>query len=824
MKNNQRAQWILLTCTLLSGFSFLIYEVSWFRMLSLMIGATVQASTIVLTSFMAGFGLGAWFFGRHPMTRRRPARLLSFLLLGVALIGFLSFPLIRQGIPLLYTSLGVAGITLDNAASLVMLFCLVGLFLPALLMGGLLPVMAVLLIRDNRELTVMTGRLYALETLGSVLGALSTAFLLIRFLGQQETLWLAVGINAVCAVLIARSGSPLPEEPDPEEKTGKERVQVRSGHMKIIRSTALICAFSFGLAVAGLQIAWFRIFKVYLTNTSYSFALITAMVILGFFAGGHLYSRSSGSGSIEQLSRLLALAAVIVIAGFVILVWMPQWIMFPLAGNHDAFMMRIFVIPVLTALLVILPLTLVSGYCFPFACTAFAGGYRQIGSGMASIYAASTAGAVIGPSLTAFLLIPGKGAALAVLFYAFFLIVAALATIRRLEWTLICAAMLLLVYGFLPVVRILPPSFVRYERELLQYRETVEGTWMVARGTGGRDVAVSTYVNNSAVIGSTYDAVKAVKLVGHLPFYAGLKCRNVLVIGFGIGVTTSAIASHPEVERIDCIELVAGLKDAAPYYSALNAGVDKDPRVQIKSGDGRHFLQATARRYDLISCDPTHPVLGSGSLYTRDYFQLCRQRLTEEGMVSQYLPLHKLRRDDFLGIIKTFHEVFPGATVWLGHSHAVLLGSVKPLAVDFSDWVKRVEATARDPFFYSNPYHLAASFIWSSAAIAAFPAEVPTNSDDYPLTEFFRISALDPGNIAINLGYMNEHRSSPGDFFHGISNPDLLERFLEGNRMLTRAILQDMAGNRQGFFELLQNACQINPENEELPFLIKYFQ
>jgi spermidine synthase len=375
---------------------------------------------------------------------------------------------------------------------------------------------------------------------------------------------------------------------------------------------------------------------------------------------------------------------------------------------------------------------------------------------------------------------------------------------------------------FSPKAQILPPSFTRFDREIVEYRETVEGTWVVGREPGGKGTALSTYVNNSAVIGSSYDAIKVVKMVGHLPFYAGLDCKNVLVVGFGIGVTTSAIASHPGVERIDCIELVAGLKEAAHYYGDLNNNIQNDSRLKVISGDGRHYLQSTGQKYDLISSDPTHPILGSGSLYTKEYFELCKSRLNPGSMVSQYLPLHKLLPADFQGIIKTFHTVFPNSTVWLGHNHAVLLGVNGPLKIDFREWSDNISASAKDPYFYNNPYHLAACLVLDSAAIGQFSPDIKLNTDNRPLTEFFRLSSFDAKNLTTNLDFLNKSRTGVNRVFVNVPDQPVMDRFISGNKLLTEGLYYDLQGNRQAFFNKLQAAVAANPENEEYPFLIKF--
>ena len=826
MEENRPESKLLLLTVLLSGFSFLVYEVSWFRMLALMVGATVKASTIVLIAFMAGLGAGALFFGRRTTrTAREPSRTAAYLLATAGLFGLASGHVIRLGIPALQAQLARTGLSMGTGDWVVLAASLAALFVPAFVMGGFLPVMAVLLVKDDRGLAGMTGRIYSTETLGSALGSLATGFILIRWLGQQNTLYLAAAVNLLgAAVLLARSSQPCGEASAGAESASAARPKKAAPRPATDRSAALLGAFAFGIAVAGLQVAWFRILRVHLTNTSYTFSLITAIVILGLFAGSRFFSRRNRAGDRHEMTRVLFLAALAAIAGFFLLARLPELLMFPLGLERDSYLVRIFAIPAAAALLVILPVTFASGYAFPMACAMVAPGFREIGGSMGVVYVASTAGAVLGPALAAFALIPGKGAALAVLFFAALLACASVALAWRTAAAAGTAALLLVTIAVLPVVRIVPPSVVKFDREILRYHETVEGTWLVAKGSGGREVAVSTYVNNSAVIGSSYDAVKAVKLVGHLPFFAGLRCRRALVVGFGIGVTTSAIASHPEVEQIDCVELVAGLREAAGFYSALNGNVHLDRRLNIMSGDGRHFLQAATGKYDLISSDPTHPVLGSGSLYTKEYFELCRGRLNEGGMVSQYLPLHKLRLDDLLGIIKTFHSVFPGATVWLGHSHAVLLGAERSPKVGFGEWSARVDASVRDPFFYADPHHLAACFLFDGQAIAGFPPQVRINTDNDPLTEFFTLSALAEGNTALNLAWLDGHRAGVERFFTGLPDPARMERFVAGNRLLTAGIVKDLAGDRAGFLRKLAQAVDANPENEEYPFLIKYFR
>lgn len=844
MNNPRKSSILIFTLVFLSGCSFLIYEVSWFRMLSLVLGATVKASTIVLVAFMAGFGIGAWFWGRLAGSRLTHRRLLMVLLMFIGLTGFISYFAIQNGLPALYAVLAHSGFSVGQSGLVALLVSLLVLLIPAFFMGGVLPVASGLLIHSDDELASKVGHIYAWETLGSTLGGLATGFFLIKILGQQNTIFLAVLLNFIS--LLPLNFYAVPVAFPPEDFSGDGDVKSVKGKGKhkskdiqqsvtiINRYVAVLGTFAFGFAAIGLQVAWFRIFRIYMTNTGYTFSLISSIVILGLFAGSQYFAaRGAKNHTPRIMLNLMFISSVVIIAGFFLLINLPQWIMFPLVGDQDAYLMRIIVIPIISSLLVILPLTFLSGYAFPLACALYASGHDEVSSSIGRVLFFNTLGTVAGPILTAFVLIPYLGAGLSIVFFAMFILASAYVLARKLKTTypvtnhrniaLALCLILIIVLIVSPKVKVLPPSFTRFDREIIDYRESVEGTWVVGREPGGKGAALSTYVNNSAVIGSSYDAIKVVKMVGHLPFFTGLECKNVLVVGFGIGVTTSAIASHPEVENIDCIELVAGLKDAAHYYAGLNNNIQNDKRLRVIPGDGRHYLQATGNKYDLISSDPTHPILGSGSLYTREYFELCKSRLNPGGMVSQYLPLHKLLPEDFQGIIKTFHSVFPGATVWLGQSHAVLLGSVEPLKIDFVKWADKIAASPDDPYFYKNPYHLAANLVLAEASIKAFPKNIRLNTDNRPLPEFFRLSAFDNENMVLNLKYLSENRTDVSAIFFNIPDSAMMQRFVAGNRIFSEGVAADLQGNRQALLFKLQEAARMNPENEEYPFLMKFY-
>ncbi|MCK5760957.1 MAG: hypothetical protein KAH33_06655, partial [Candidatus Delongbacteria bacterium] len=311
-----------------------------------------------------------------------------------------------------------------------------------------------------------------------------------------------------------------------------------------------------------------------------------------------------------------------------------------------------------------------------------------------------------------------------------------------------------------------------------------------------------------------------VKLLGHLPFLVGAEPKEVLIVGFGIGVTTSTILMHKEVESVECIELAEELKYAAKFYTKFNNNVVNDKRLKIIGNDGRHYLQSTTKKYDLISSDPTHPVLGSGALYSKEYFQLCYDHLTDDGIVSQYLPMHKLRIQDHAGIIKTFKSIFNHSTVWIGHTHTILFGTKKPLKINFAEW-ERKALKINDPMFLSDPYSLASYFMLGENGIEQIAKDTQICSDNDSYLDFFAFECFRPENWSINAKNILSAAFQDKSIFYNVTNEELLEKYIMSNKLILEGLIASMSGDRNGYIRKLQEAYRVNPENQEVPFLLK---
>lgn len=199
-------------------------------------------------------------------------------------------------------------------------------------------------------------------------------------------------------------------------------------------------------------------------------------------------------------------------------------------------------------------------------------------------------------------------------------------------------------------------------------------------------------INGVPEVPTDAGSLMAFHLLGHLPCLFHPCPRRGLVLCFGAGITTSAMALHP-LERIDAVEVCPEVIKAARFFSDENRNILSDPRLRLVRDESRRYLERSRTRYDVVACDSTHPRSADSSmLYTREFYRALRQRIEPGGVFSQWLPLHGLRPAEFRRIVRTFLEAFPHASLWFADRFAILLGPSAPMAVDARRLARAVSA------------------------------------------------------------------------------------------------------------------------------------
>jgi spermidine synthase len=100
--------------------------------------------------------------------------------------------------------------------------------------------------------------------------------------------------------------------------------------------------------------------------------------------------------------------------------------------------------------------------------------------------------------------------------------------------------------------------------------------------------------------------------------------KDVCIVGYGSGVTTHAVLTHPIREALT-LEIEQAVIDAAPYFKAGAFDPLGDPRSRVVVEDAGTFLRSTPHTFDVIISEPSNPwIAGIGDLFTREFYDAAR--------------------------------------------------------------------------------------------------------------------------------------------------------------------------------------------------------
>lgn len=181
------------TVFFVSGFAALLYQLVWQRTLFALLGINIESVTIVVTAFMLGLGCGGLLGG--ALSRAEPRRVIrrfAMAEIATAVFGAISLRL--------FHTIGTMTLSLPDAMTALVTFLL--LLAPTMAMGATLPLLVAFTVRQSGNVGWSVGVMYAVNTLGSSVGAFAATVLLMRILGQEGVIWVAVFCNLVVAVTV----------------------------------------------------------------------------------------------------------------------------------------------------------------------------------------------------------------------------------------------------------------------------------------------------------------------------------------------------------------------------------------------------------------------------------------------------------------------------------------------------------------------------------------------------------------------------------------------------------------------------------------------
>jgi spermidine synthase len=759
----------------LSGAAALIFETLFFRLAGLALGNGVTAAAIVLASFMAGLGLGNALAARLLRRVARPLRVVAALELGVALYGaglVACFPALSAGLAPLLRSAA------DSGAGLVALRLALAAALftpPAVAMGMTLPVLVGALSAADANFGRVLGRLYGWNTLGAVAGALLAERVLVAWLGLVGAGLSAAaldGIAATGALWLRRRG--LPDALRAADRRGDAR------RLDAAQRRLLAAAFLSGGILLALEVVWFRFFLLFTPALAWNLALMLAVVLGSIGTGGLLGSlwferRADAQRHAGAVAAAAGIAVVGLYAGLAA-VW-PHLPDLPL----------VYVFVWLMA-----PVSLASGLLFPLLGRALeqSGLAPTIATGRLAL--ANTAGSALGSLLGGLLGIPLLGIerclfSLAALYAG----VAWLAAPaggpfgrRRIPLAAISAAAALpfFPFGALEARILAMPGGIRAVleadgNELVAFEESLTETLQYFRKPLLGETHYHTLVtNNHPMAGTSLANRRYMKAYVYWPMALNPDARNALLISYGVGGTASALVATPELETIDVVDISRAILEASSLVYPPERHPLADPRVRVHLEDGRFFLLAGNRRFDLVTGEPPPPRhAGVGNLYSREYFELVRQRLRDGGVVSYWLSVHQLRLRETKAVLAGFCQVFPECSLWSGNGLEWMMVAVKqprgaPSARDFArQWRQPAITGELSALGFGSPASLGPTFIADAERLRAWIGDVPPLVDAFPQ----RIASR-----PVELGV--EHLR---EYHRFMSDPEAERRFFESESL-----------------------------------------
>lgn len=681
-----------------SGFVALLYQVIWQRMLGLVTGLDLYAVTLVVSVFMVGLGLGS-FAGGRLADRLPPSRLLAVFAGAECVIA--AFALISR--PLYYD--GLLGLAAEQSRSPTLIAALGAstILVPTFCMGITLPLLSRAVTSTAAAAAQRVAGLYGWNTLGAAFGAWAGSAVLVRAIGYENSLWVGAGVNVACAGTTMWLRRRLVGDA-PDVQT--EAASIPETAPSALPDTDarwpwrawLLLYFVSGFVALGLEMVWFRLLGVTLKSTTYTFPLLLGFYLTGVGAGSLVGRYAARRGRHPLRWFLLAQAAIPVYAGLSIAAllraleradglataraYLASYEPIDFTFNFSSLASRDLTLYLIAPAYLILPPTVLMGVSF--ACLQrgvqldTSGLGRRVGSLQTANIAGSTAGViVVGVLMLGFLGTAGTLRALTGVsgLYLACACVAALAPAPRpVRWASVAVSLAAAVWiaSLLPAADRFWGAFHGVTADRILHYE--DGTGLAVLTSPDRffrrraDVYVNGLGQSSVPFGGVHS------FLGLVPVLLHPSPRDVAIIGLGSGDTAYSAAGRPETERIQCVEIIGGqvrtlrALHQRTGYQGLGGLLD-DPRLRIITGDGRRYVMQSRDRFDIIEADALRPSSAySGTLYSREYFELLRDRLKPGGFAVTWAPTPRIH-DTFRAVFGHVVEVPP-----------MLIGSNEPIA------------------------------------------------------------------------------------------------------------------------------------------------
>lgn len=637
--------WLVCVIYFFTGLSALAYEVLWARILSTLFGVSIFGVVVTVSAFLAGLGAGS-IAGRASLKLiKNPLRVFAILEILVALFAF-NLPSILAILDETLVSYSITSFSSWTAIQGLATFVL--MFIPAFALGFGFP----MILSTLRKSSINIGTIYALNTLGGVAGAL-IPLVLLPIAGWT----VSVRLVAIFALLLAISAliiSFLLKSSDSQNETSENATNKVS--LNLLLAYALI-----GAAAIMLQIAWTRLYGMFLLRTEYVMAVILATFLIGIGFGSLIASR------VKQTFWILVLPLSVAISALVSLYALPyisEWAeTVDYASLGEAMITQGVVVAVIT-----LPATLAFGAWFPLLVS----GHSNKDHSGSLLYGFNSVGAALGGLAAGFIILPLLGTSALIVVATLIVLIVSFYWLKQIYYKVgvVVVALAMLPVLSLPDISQLLPDSQQNSKNLFFFEDAMSLTHVVEKEDGERLLLADLQRMDAS---SEPTAVRVQKNQSRLPLLLHPNPKDVLFLGLGTGITAAGSLPIENLQRTS-VELSKGAIWAAEsYFKEVNGDIFN--KATVIRDDARRFLKVGDKTYDVIVGDLFHPdLVGRSELLSTQQFKRAKRRLSEDGIFVQWLALNQFDLETMKVVLATFKSAFPDAILFIDGFRLAMVG------------------------------------------------------------------------------------------------------------------------------------------------------
>jgi len=635
-------------------------------------------------------------------------------------------------------------------------------------MGGTLPVLTRGVTRQLKNLGSNIGLLYGSNNMGAFIGGFITGYILLQTIGISGALYLGALLNGVNVLVVLLLRKPIDKQIGGKPvilQTEKRSFQVSR---KLFRIILWVFAIE-GFTTLAYEILWTRIMlEASYDKTSYFYTTIIITFVGGLGIGSYIIHRFIDriKNPVNWLARIEILIGTIYLVQFILFIIIaPGFREFQTTQNS---WFGVVGTEQILFFLVMVPPVILMGFTLPLVSIIYTKRINNIGAKIGIIGMLDTIGSVAGAFVAGFLLLPLLGTV-----KSFLLI--ALVNIALGLWIIVTKAKARFLKIFVPVALLFVAALVisvPFDKNLIHSRwdQKLNNNLIYYEEGPAASVAVTKYDNVHLALSisgalTAYTIIHDIQvhtMLAALPWLCCEEPERALVVGLGLGVTARTLY-EAGVPDIDIAEISPEVIHASQVvFSSINDRIIDKDNVHLNLEDGRAHLFQTNKKYDIITSNAIHPRLGN-TIYTSDYYQLCKEKLTEKGAICQWLPTNWLNETEFKALIHSFTSVFDHSSLWfINNGHTILVGATNPLPLSFSELDMKLNQSPIKAYLqhleYFSIYDILKQYWVNNETLIQYVKDAPLNTDNIPMIEYSKVVDQQPDFEVLHFLLDHKHR------------------------------------------------------------------